>query len=148
MIAQLAFGESFHQVETGKIHPVASALTTLSNVRPLSSLLPRSLPPSSHLKYTGTSPLPALCRLEQSISGGAFIALQHWIQRCRPSYQHALRTYNDYFASRVEYARERIRDGGEIAEIQCLVSSIFAPVRAERLSTDESVVPVKQPHSD
>lgn len=66
----------------------------------------------------------------QSLSAGMFVGLQHWIQRQRPMYKAAYRTLEEYLATRVERAREKIRDGGEIAEIECLVSRHPHPERS------------------
>ena len=48
--------------------------------------------------------------------------MHHWFARRRASYKNAFTTLDQYSKDRIEHAREKIRDGGEIAEIENFVS--------------------------
>ena len=45
-------------------------------------------------------------------------------------------TFDRYVAARIEHARERIREGGEIAEVRCLVSRLCLISHPSRVMSD------------
>jgi hypothetical protein len=59
------------------------------------------------------------------------MTIHNWLTRRTRAWQAAYKIFGDYFASRVEIARNKIRDGGEIAEIECLVSPTYYTCAAE-----------------
>ncbi|CED84336.1 Cytochrome P450 CYP4/CYP19/CYP26 subfamilies [Phaffia rhodozyma] len=61
-----------------------------------------------------------------SLSSGIAPGLKHAIQRLKPSYQRAFGGFRRWLIGRVDESRKKIKNGGEIAEITCVIDVILA----------------------